>query len=76
MQQLSRAVFERFPTTLLIAEESTAWLYNKTYLCRWFGHNYKWNMGWMNDSLKYMQIDLHFRQWRSPSLDLLFMYAY
>ena len=56
LQELSRAVAERCPGAVLIAEESTAWPgVTRPADEGGLGFDFKWNMGWMHDSLHYMQ---------------------
>lgn len=54
IRQLNNAIDERYPDVLLIAEESTTWE-NVSQRTEYggLGFHYKWNMGWMNDTLKY-----------------------
>ena len=55
LQDLSRAVAERCPGAVLIAEESTAWPgVTRPADQGGLGFHYKWNMGWMHDTLHYM----------------------
>ena len=63
LRKLSCKVFEACPYALFVAEESTAFpkVTHPTYVGG-LGFNYKWNMGWMNDVLSYMQSDT---LWRS-----------
>ena len=57
LRQLNDAIFQYYPGVLSIAEESTTWSkvsYPTTE--GGLGFNFKWNMGWMNDSLRYFQV--------------------
>lgn len=77
LQKLNKAVFERFPNILMIAEESTDFpLVTGPVHEGGLGFNYKWNMGWMHDSLKYFSMDPLFRKGSHNLLTFLIMYTY
>lgn len=77
IRKLNKVVFEYYPHVLMIAEESTTWplVTAPTYLGG-LGFNYKWNMGWMNDTLKYMSMDPIHRKWHHNLVTFSLMYAY
>ncbi len=77
IKQMNEVVFSYFPHALMVAEESTEWpLVTRPTDMGGLGFNYKWNMGWMNDVLRYMETDSLFRQWHHNLLTFSFLYAF
>jgi len=77
LKELNAMVHGEFPGALTIAEESTAWpqVSRPTYVGG-LGFSMKWNMGWMNDSLRYFQRDPIHRRWHHDELTFSQVYAY
>ncbi|MEP6823545.1 MAG: 1,4-alpha-glucan branching protein GlgB [Ramlibacter sp.] len=77
LQTLNRAVYRDFPGTVTIAEESTAWpLVSRPVDMGGLGFGMKWNMGWMHDTLKYMQNDPIHRKYHHGQLLFSLVYAF
>lgn len=77
LQELNRTVYSNFKDILMIAEESTAWpMVTRPTDVGGLGFGFKWNMGWMHDSLKYFSYDPIFRQHHHQQLTFSMWYAY
>ena len=77
LQYLNQSLHEECPDVMLIAEDSSAWpLVTKYQADGGLGFDFKWNMGWMNDTLKYMEQDPFFRKSHHGKLTFSFMYAF
>ena len=76
-QRLNRSIHREVPGVLTIAEESTAWpLVSRPPDDGGLGFNYKWNMGWMNDSLRYFGQDPVHRAHHHNDLTFGLIYAF
>jgi len=77
LKALNAMVHGEFPGALTIAEESTAWpMVSRPTYVGGLGFSMKWNMGWMNDSLRYFQRDPIYRRWHHNELTFGQVYAY
>jgi 1,4-alpha-glucan branching enzyme len=77
MQRLNQVVSTNFPGVLMIAEEATDWpLVTFPVATNGLGYSFKWNMGWMNDTLRYIQLDFSERKFHHNLLTFSLMYAF
>ncbi len=77
LQKLNTAIFRDYSSVMMIAEESTAWpMVSKPTFIGGLGFNFKWNMGWMNDCLRYFSLDGLSRKYNHNSLTFSFFYAF
>jgi 1,4-alpha-glucan branching enzyme len=77
LKEMNTVVYGRFPGCVTIAEESTAWtgVTKPTYLGG-LGFGFKWDMGWMHDTLEYFSKDCIHRSYHHNDLTFSMMYAY
>ncbi|MHB8253218.1 MAG: 1,4-alpha-glucan branching protein GlgB [Acidiferrobacter sp.] len=77
LRDLNEAVYRHYPDVQTIAEESTAWpqVSRPTY-SGGLGFGYKWNMGWMHDTLDYMERDALYRKYHHGQLAFSIWYAF
>ena len=77
LRRLNELTNELFPGTVMIAEESTIWkgVSSPTYLGG-LGFTYKWNMGWMHDTLEYFKQDPVYRSYNHGKLTFSLLYAF
>jgi 1,4-alpha-glucan branching enzyme len=77
LQEMNATVYRRVPGAVTIAEESTAWpgVTRPTHLGG-LGFGFKWNMGWMHDTLDYASKAPIYRQWHHHQMTFSMMYAF
>jgi 1,4-alpha-glucan branching enzyme len=77
MRELNSVCYANHPGTTIIAEESTAWGgVSRPVSTGGLGFGFKWNMGWMNDSLRYMAEDPVHRKYHHGMATFSMIYAY
>jgi len=77
LRELNRVVHEQYPGVMMIAEESTSWPgVSRPLYTGGLGFTFKWNMGWMHDTLNYMRQDPVFRAYQHSSLTFSMLYAF
>ena len=77
LRELNETIYSLYPGATTIAEESTSWpgVSRPTYLGG-LGFGYKWNMGWMHDTLQYFEVDPLFRRYHQNDLTFGLLYAW
>ena len=77
IKQLNQAVHAEHPGVLMIAEESTAWpAVSQPVHLGGLGFGFKWNMGWMHDTLSYFSKEPIYRRYHHNNLTFSLMYAF
>jgi 1,4-alpha-glucan branching enzyme len=77
LQEVNATCYKRVPGITMIAEESTAWpgVSRPVYLGG-LGFGFKWNMGWMHDTLSYLSQDPIYRQYHHNEMTFSMVYAF
>jgi len=77
LQEVNATAYKRNPGVVMIAEESTSWPgVTKPTASSGLGFGLKWNMGWMNDSLKYIAEDPMYRSYHHNEITFSLVYAF
>jgi 1,4-alpha-glucan branching enzyme len=77
IKSLNELAYGRDPGTLMIAEESTAWAgVSKPIYVGGLGFGFKWDMGWMHDTLEYFSKDPIYRRYYQRDITFGFLYAW
>jgi 1,4-alpha-glucan branching enzyme len=77
LKYVTSHLYQRCPGVIMIAEESTSFAgVTKPVDQGGLGFGFKWNMGWMNDTLRYIELDPVYRQWHHNLVTFAMVYAY
>lgn len=77
LQEVNATAYKRYPGIAMIAEESTSYPgVTASTSSGGLGFGFKWNMGWMNDSLQYIARDPMYRAYHEGELSFSFVYAF
>ncbi|MBO9048321.1 1,4-alpha-glucan branching protein GlgB [Curtobacterium flaccumfaciens pv. flaccumfaciens] len=77
LQETNATAYKRYPGIVMIAEESTSWPgVTQPTSAGGLGFGQKWNMGWMHDSLEYVQRDPAYRSYHHDEITFSFVYAF
>jgi 1,4-alpha-glucan branching enzyme len=77
LRELNTVVYRKHPGAMMIAEESTAWPgVSRPVDAGGLGFGFKWNMGWMHDTLQYIGKDPIYRRYHQDTLTLPMLYAF
>jgi 1,4-alpha-glucan branching enzyme len=77
LQEVNATCYKRVPGIMMIAEESTAWPgVTRPVHLGGLGFGFKWNMGWMNDTLAYLRHDPVYRQYHHNEMTFSLVYAF
>lgn len=77
LKLVNERVYKRFPSAMMVAEESTAWPGVSSPTSNGgLGFGFKWNMGWMNDSLEYISKEPIHRQYHHHDMTFSLHYAF
>jgi len=77
LRSLNERIYQKFPSVMMVAEESTAWPgVSRPTFEGGLGFGYKWNMGWMNDSLTYIGMEPVHRKHHHNEMTFSLLYAF
>jgi 1,4-alpha-glucan branching enzyme len=77
LRRLNERVYGDYPDTITIAEESTAWpSVSRPLYLGGLGFGYKWDLGWMHDTLEYLKRDPIFRRYHHDQITFRMVYAF
>ena len=77
LRMLNEKVYGEYPSAMMIAEESTAWpLVTRPTYVGGLGFGFKWDMGWMNDTLQYISLDPVHRKYHHDKLTFRSLYSF
>ena len=75
LRRLNEVLYAHFPDTLTVAEESTAWpMVSRPTSVGGLGFGFKWNMGWMHDTLVYMSRNMLYRKYHQGEITFSMLY--